>query len=136
MLAELTAVASRPDSGLLARASAAAKLLASGLAADGGEGGVHGAEGGLDGHHVRAGAGTGGQADGRCRGEAVELDEACGGRPARASRATPRPPAFGPGENVWVLTDMAQTVGPALGWARAEWFLTTQVIGRRRGQPR
>jgi len=30
MLAELTAVASRPDSGLVARASAAAKLLATG----------------------------------------------------------------------------------------------------------
>ena len=30
------------------------------------------------------------------------------------------PPAFGLEENVRVLTDMAQTVGPALGWAPAE----------------
>jgi hypothetical protein len=29
------------------------------------------------------------------------------------------PPAFGLEENVRVLADMAQTVGPALGWAPA-----------------
>jgi hypothetical protein len=29
------------------------------------------------------------------------------------------PPAFGLAENVWLLTDLAQTIAPALGWTPA-----------------